>query len=163
MALALACQKRGVGLHEYGSNMLNGLTAGLKSQEIPAGQNKSSEKEDAEYFVAFSNAAEQSQKSAQPGEFVFEVVSGKGGDFKWGQNIKSCAICYMASKYDVMELVPYFCATDDVISDHHSQGLNRSGTIALGAGHCDFRYGAGDKARHLSGLYPDRIRLAEES
>jgi hypothetical protein len=163
MALALACQKRGVSLHEYGSKMLNGLTALLKHQQIPEGQNESVEEENAEDFVRFTNAAEQSQKSAQPGEFVFEAVSGEGEDFKWGQNIKSCAICYMASKYDVMELVPYFCATDDLISDHSRQGLNRSGTIALGAGHCDFRYGTGDKARHLSGLYPDRIRLTEES
>ncbi len=36
MALALACQKRGVSLHEYGEGMLNGLTAVLKNQQTPA-------------------------------------------------------------------------------------------------------------------------------
>ena len=71
MALALACQKRGVSLHEYGSGMLNGLTAALKHQQVKEGQSGSSEKENAEHFVRFTNAAEQSQNSAKPGEFVF--------------------------------------------------------------------------------------------
>ncbi len=161
MALALACQKRGVSLHEYGKEMLNGLTTALKTQQTHEGQSEAVDEENAANFARFTNAAEQSQKHPHPGEFVFEAVSGEGEEFQWGQNIKSCAICDMASKYDLMELVPYFCATDDVISDHSDLGLYRSGTIAVGASHCDFRYGTSGKSQHLSGLYPNRIRLSE--
>jgi hypothetical protein len=160
MALALACQKRGVSLHEYGREMLNSMTTALKQQQTHEGQSDAVD-ENSKGFARFTNAAEQSQKNPRSGEFVFAVVSGKGEEFQWGQNIKSCAICYMASKYDLMELVPYFCATDDVVSDHSKLELYRSGTIALGATHCDFRYGAGSKSEHLSALYPDRIRVLE--
>jgi hypothetical protein len=60
-----------------------------------------------------------------------------------------------------MDLVPYMCATDDVMSDRGGQGLRRTGTIALGAHECDFRYQRKGEPQHVADLYPDRIRLVE--
>lgn len=74
-------------------------------------------------------------------------------------NIKSCAICHLFSQHDAMDLVPYMCASDDVISDKSGQGLMRSGTIALGASHCDFRFKKDGEGRALSGQYPEKIKL----
>ena len=80
-------------------------------------------------------------------------------DFDWGMNVKSCAICSSFSKYDAMDLVPYMCASDDVMSDQGEQGLRRTGTIAVGAHQCDFRYKSGGEPQHIAEEYPERIRL----
>ena len=56
-------------------------------------------------------------------------------------------------------MVPYMCSFDDVVSDAGDQGLRRTGTIALGASHCDFRFRQGGKPRRLAEQYPERIQL----
>ena len=91
-------------------------------------------------------------------QFVFEAFLGDRSEYDWGMNVKSCAICYAFSKYDAMDLVPHMCATDDVVSDRDNQGLRRTGTIALGAKRCDFRYKRGGEPLHLAPQYRDRIR-----
>ena len=104
--------------------------------------------------------ADASQAGAAPNEFVFETVEA-GQNTGRGMNIKSCAICHLFGQYDAMELVPYMCSFDDVVSDALGQGLRRTGTIALGAKHCDFRFQDGGEPLRLAGQYPDRIRLDE--
>ena len=58
-----------------------------------------------------------------------------------------------------MDLVPYFCAADHVLSDQGDQGLRRTWTIAVAAHQCDFRYKRGGQGQHLAKQYPDRIRI----
>ncbi len=74
-------------------------------------------------------------------------------------NITSCAICHLFGNHDAMDLVPYMCAFDDVMSAAGDQGLRRTGTIALGASHCDFRFQQGGEPLPLAEQYPDQIRL----
>jgi hypothetical protein len=50
------------------------------------------------------------------------------------------------------------CATDDLTSDAAGEGLRRTGTIALGARCCDFRFDSSRPGQHIAELYPDRIR-----
>lgn len=101
-----------------------------------------------------------SQHGAAPNEFVFEIIEGDEHSER-GMNITSCAICHLFSRYDAMELVPYMCSFDDVVSDASGQGLRRTGTIALGATHCDFRFRDGGEPLRLAEQYPDRIRIVE--
>lgn len=75
--------------------------------------------------------------------------------------VKSCAICQAAARYDAMSLVPYFCAVDDVMSDKGNQGLRRTGSLALGASHCDFRYWRGGQPNRLAEQYPEQIRFVQ--
>ncbi len=98
-------------------------------------------------------AARASQERQDPDEFIWEFVDGDGGDTDFGINIKSCAVCRMASKHDAMEAVPFMCALDDKMSEAFGLGLRRSGTIALGATHCDFRYKLGGPQRTLREQY----------
>ena len=98
-----------------------------------------------------------SQSAAAPNEFVFELVEADEDTSRW-MNITSCAICHLFGKHDAMELVPYMCAFDDAVSDAGNQGLRRTGTIALGASRCDFRFRQGEPQR-LAEQYPDRIQL----
>lgn len=60
-----------------------------------------------------------------------------------------------------MSLVPYFCAVDDVMSDKGNQGLRRTGSLALGASHCDFRYWRGGQPNRLAEQYPEQIRFVQ--
>ena len=101
-----------------------------------------------------------SQSGVAPNEFVFELVDADQ-NVNRGMNITSCAICHLFGKHDAMELVPYMCAFDDVASDAGDQGLRRTGTIALGARHCDFRFEQGGEPLRLAGQYPDQIRLKD--
>jgi hypothetical protein len=99
---------------------------------------------------------------AAPNEFAFELVEG-GEESDYGMNIRACAVCHAFGRHDATDLVPYMCALDDVVSDATGQGLRRTGTIALGATHCDFRYKAGGEPLRLADQYPDQIRSGESA
>ncbi len=156
LAVFLALKERGVDAHAFGNAMLAGLEAApLIVTDEPLGEGFLEER-----FAEFVAVGEATQKDRVPGEFEFEVLAGDE-EFELGYNIKSCAICYSFSKYDAMDLVPYMCATDDVMSDKGNQGLQRTGSIAVGAHHCDFRYRRGGEPRRLASQYPERIRTVE--
>ena len=154
LAIYLALKPQGVNVHEYGRLMLEILAANTDARNAASEARKKPAPE-------LVDAAGQSQSNPQPGEFVFEVYEGESNDVDWGMNIKSCAICSQFSRYDAMDLVPYMCATDDVISDLGAQGLRRTGSIAVGAHHCDFVYKHQGKPQHLSNQYPEKIRIVE--
>ena len=148
LALYLALADRGVEIHDFGAAFTVQFAA--LAEHLPEAPY--------EYDEKLMAAADESQRSERPGEFVFEVIAAddKGA---WGVNILSCAICHQFSKHGAMDLVPYMCAGDDVLSDRFDQGLRRTGTIALGAHRCDFRYHPGGEPLRVADQYPERIRL----
>ena len=156
LSLYLALKRRGVDVHAFGSAMLNGLARA----PIPPLPEESEEALQAQ-LAEFLSAAETSQTNAKPGEDVFEVVEGE--DFDWGYNVKACALCHSAAQHDALEVVPYMCAADDVMSDKGNRGLRRTRSIALGAQQCDFRYKSGGQPQRLVEQYPDLIRIGEPS
>ncbi len=134
---------RGVDAHAWGRSLL--------ALPVVVPENGADERERARAD------AEASQTAGDPREFVFEALDGDAESDR-GMNVTSCAICHLFSKHDAMDLVPYMCAYDDVVSDARSQGLRRTGTIALGATHCDFRFRDGGEPLRLVDQYPDKIR-----
>jgi len=143
LAVYLALRPLGVGVHEFGNAVLANLAAApLPPAEVP-------EEGDADF----------AGPGTHPGEFEVEVVSADDAATQWGFNIKSCAICHQFGKHDAMDLVPYMCASDDVVSDIRGQGLRRSGTIALGATHCDFRFDISGEPQRLATAYPEKIKF----
>jgi hypothetical protein len=153
LAVYLALQRRGVDVHEFGAAVLAEMAA---QSETPSSANPEKRQRFLQKLMAAGTA---SQQAAGPNEFVFEVFAGEEDDADWGMNVKSCAICASFSQHDAMELVPYMCATDDVASDVAGDGLRRTGTIALGAHQCDFRYKRGGDPEPIAKQYPDRIRV----
>lgn len=153
LALYLVLAPRGVDVHAFGSEMLRSAEAFLADS---APEDREMSPED---VAAFIEAAAASQASGAPGEFVYRLLPGDD-DTDWGMNVESCAICYQFSRHGAMDLVPYMCATDDVVSDANGQGLRRTGTIALGAGCCDFRYKQGGEPLPLASQYSERIQLS---
>lgn len=158
LSVYLVLANRGVDVHDFGAAFLEGYARQLAESPTPTRETEDSEGDD-EAGERFAAAAEASQRDARPGEFVYEVVNNGDPDVKWAMNIQSCAICYQFAKHGAMELVPYMCASDDVASDHYGQGLRRTGTIALGAHHCDFRYHADAEPRRVADHYPQQIHV----
>lgn len=157
LALYLALRRRGIDVHDYGRRMV----AQLERMPLPERDAPPVET----WIGGFKTAGEASQQNAKAGEFVYEVLDpDPGTGMTWGMNILSCAICHEFGKHDAMDLVPYMCASDDVVSDRVGQGLRRTGTRALGAHHCDFRYhGAQGEPVRLVESYPERIKVRPTS
>lgn len=145
LAIYKAAAQRGIDVHAVGRAIL-AAPLRVRARPLPA---------DAPEKMREDALA--SQASAAPHEFVFEIVPGDA-DVDWGIDIKSCAVCHAFAKHDAMALVPYMCATDDKTSDAGEQGLRRTGTIALGADRCDFRFKAHGEPLRLAEQYPDAIR-----
>lgn len=74
-----------------------------------------------------------------------------------GQGVTNCAVCATFERHDASEIVPYLCALDDPMSAALGLGLRRSGTRALGASCCDFRYQAGGEPMTLRSRHSLRI------
>lgn len=149
LAVYLALKDRGVDVHDFGATVVE-MFAMAPPPPDQFGDDSA--------VQALKAAAETSLREAKKGEFVFEVPEDvPGADL--AMNVKSCGICHHFSKYGAMELVPYMCALDDVVSDKLDQGLRRTGTIALGAHECDFRFNRAGSPLRLADAYPDRIRL----
>ena len=147
LAAFLPLRSRGVGAHDFGPRVHAEL-ARIAPESEATGLTQD-----------VVDSAAESLEGAAPGEFVYEV-RGAVGSATFEMDIRSCAISKLFSQHDAIELVPYMCALDDVFSDRGGRGLRRTGTIALGATHCDFRYEAGGEPLRLAEQYPERIRLA---
>ncbi len=143
LAMQQALDEHGVGVHEFGPALLQSL----RDDPVP----------DPDWSTLLGTLEASSEAPAKPGEFVVEVVA--ESDSVYGMNVKSCAVCALYSQHDAMELVPYMCATDDAMSEAADDGLRRTGTIALGAHQCDFRYQKGGERLGLAEQYPERIHL----
>jgi hypothetical protein len=145
LALYEAARERGIGVHQVGRALLAADFPALPGPPPPGVLEK------------IRRDAEASQRGAGDNEFVFEVVDGDA-DTDWGMNVTRCAVCHAFGNHAALDLVPYMCATDDVMSDAGDQGLRRTGTIGLGAHRCDFRYKQGGAPRRLAEHFPERIR-----
>ena len=145
LSLYIHLRHQGVDVHKYGARYVE------LSKMRPLPEEEAEGEEDMGEMLA--------AEKMHPGEFDFEIVQGDGKTFDFGYNVKSCAICHVFSQHDAMDLVPYMCAFDDVASDLGDMGLRRTGTIAVGASHCDFRYKKGREPQHLAEVYPEKIRL----
>ncbi len=145
LAVYQVLRRRGVDAHTWGA----------ATYALPAVT------EDPEDGKRWRADAQASQRDAHANEFVFELVTPEGGR-GYGTNITSCAICHLFGKHDAMDLVPYMCAFDDVTSRAGGTGLRRTGTIALGATHCDFRFQPGGEPLSLAEQFPERIRVSDE-
>ena len=146
LAVFEVLRERGVDAHAWGRALhaVAALPPGMEDQGPP------------EELMA---AAVASQTESAPNEFVFEMLE-PDATRDFGMNINACAICHLFGRHDAMDLVPYMCAFDDALSDKAAQGLRRTGTIALGASHCDFRFQRDGEPLRLAEQYPDRIRLS---
>lgn len=87
--------------------------------------------------------ARTSQKSPYPADFEYEVIDGEGQAFDWGINYRRCGIVHYFRAQCADELSPHMCWLDNVMYPAIGIGLVRTGTLAQGCSHCDFRFRSG--------------------
>lgn len=109
----------GVDVHDFGCAVLADIA---QNRMIPVDTGS-----DPKLLKEFIESGETSKQDAKPNEYVFEAFQGDHIDYDWSVNIKRCALCVAFSKYGAMDLVPYMCAMNDVMSDKINQGLRRTG------------------------------------
>jgi hypothetical protein len=85
-------------------------------------------------------AVARTQDRRYPGAWVATFVEGDGEAFDYGIDITECGICKFYAAQGAIELAPYMCLSDYVVSDAFDRGLVRYETLAEGAELCDFRY-----------------------
>ena len=60
--------------------------------------------------------------------------------FGYGVDILECGICKLFKRYQYERFTPLLCEVDHITSSLAGLTLKRTGTIALGAQKCDFRF-----------------------
>ena len=159
LALYLVLAERGVGAKAFGPALVD---AHRRSLGDPPPAPPAEVQTSTAWFDAYRDLAAQSQASRDPAEFVWEVSSEGDPNVAFAQDVLSCPIARLYARSGASDLAPYACATDDVTSDHLSQGLRRTGTIALGAERCDFRYERGGVPVRLAESFPDVFGVTED-
>ena len=82
------------------------------------------------------------QQRSHPDGFVATVITDKNETYGlgYGFDIVECGICKLFQKHNYQKYAPILCEVDEVTSGLAGLELIRSGTIALGANKCDFRF-----------------------
>lgn len=78
-----------------------------------------------------------------PDNWVARFVEGDGEDFDFGYDYTECGAVKYMTRCGAPEMAPYLCVTDFPRSRAEDTGLARTGTLAMGADRCDFRYKKG--------------------
>ena len=81
-------------------------------------------------------------RKAHPDGFVATIITDKSETFGlgYGVDIIECGICKLFSKHHYERYSSILCEVDEITSGLAGLQLIRSGTIALGAPICDFRF-----------------------
>ena len=82
-----------------------------------------------------------SRKAHEDG-FVAKIITDKNETFGFGYgfDILECGICKLFKKYKYEKYSSILCEVDEITSSLAGLKLIRTGTIALGAKKCDFRF-----------------------
>lgn len=81
-------------------------------------------------------------KNPNPNGFIANIISDKKETFGlgYGVDIIECGICKLFHKHNFQKYASILCEVDAVTADLAGLQMIRSGTIALGARKCDFRW-----------------------
>ena len=81
-------------------------------------------------------------KKAHPDGFVAEIITDKKETFDlgYGVDIIECGICKLFAKHNYGKYASILCEVDEITARLAGLKLIRTGTIALGAKKCDFRF-----------------------
>lgn len=83
--------------------------------------------------------SEESHKRKYENDWVVDILPANG-DYELGYDYYECGACKLCNDEGCPELAPIICRMDFVLADIMNMKLVRTGTIAEGADHCDFRY-----------------------
>lgn len=84
------------------------------------------------------------------GDFEVRYVIGNGKEFDWGVDYVGCGNLELVKKLGAEEFAPYVCMSDIPLGLRLGWDLIRTGTLADGCDHCDFRFKKGAGTRITS-------------
>jgi hypothetical protein len=89
-----------------------------------------------------SNLNKKVSKRSHPDGFVANIITDKEETFGlgYGIDILECGICKLFKKHNYEKYSSILCEVDEITSGLAGLSLVRTGTIALGAKKCDFRF-----------------------
>jgi hypothetical protein len=92
--------------------------------------------------VAIKSLNEKVSKNSHPDGFIANIITDKAETYGlgYGIDILECGICKLFSKHNFQKYSSILCEIDEVTSGLAGLKLIRTGTIALGANKCDFRF-----------------------
>ena len=91
-------------------------------------------------FKRMKKKAAVSQQRQYPGDFVIELVPTQKGNTLQGINYLECGVVKFFAQQGAAELTPHMCRIDYLLFPAMGIQLKRTGTIAQGCTHCDFRF-----------------------
>lgn len=91
-------------------------------------------------FKRMKKKAAVSQQRQFPGDFVIELVPTQEGNALQGINYLECGVVKFFAQQGAAELTPHMCRIDYLLFPAMGIQLKRTGTIAQGCTHCDFRF-----------------------
>jgi hypothetical protein len=85
---------------------------------------------------------EKVSKNSNPDGFIANIITDKEQTYGlgYGIDILECGICKLFAKHNFQKYSSILCEVDEVTSGLAGLKLIRTGTIALGAQKCDFRF-----------------------
>lgn len=81
-------------------------------------------------------------KNSRPDGFIANIITDKAQTYGlgYGIDILECGICKLFTKHNFQKYSSILCEVDEITSGLAGLQLIRTGTIALGAMKCDFRF-----------------------
>jgi hypothetical protein len=141
MAIGRVLRRHGVPLPVIGEIERESYKAQLltvpESERLAAGRQFMS----AENQTLLREQAAKSLAQEYKEDFVYDFVEpGPGDHFEFGINYKACGFCKFAGRHGDEEILPNICGLDFVAYATRGIRLERTQTLAGGAGHCNFRF-----------------------
>lgn len=145
MAISRVLRRHGVPLPVIGDIERETYKAQLltvpEAERLTAGRQFMSPENQALLREQAAESATKSHRDAFPGDFVYDFVEpGPGDHFEFGIDYKACGFCKFAARHGDKDILTNICGLDFDAYATRGIRLERTQTLAGGAGHCDFRF-----------------------
>jgi hypothetical protein len=141
MAIGRVLKQRGIASDAIGDIELESFKRHMltipEADRLAAGRQFMS----AENRALIREQATQSNKQTYAGDFVYDYVEpGPDDTFEFGINYRACGFCQFAGRHGDAEILKHICGLDFAAYDLRGIHLERTQTLAGGAGYCNFRF-----------------------
>ncbi len=145
MAISRVLRRHGVPVSVIGEIERDTYKAQLltvpEAERLDAGNHFMSSENQALLREQAARSATDSHQKEFPEDFVYDFVEpGPNDNFEFGVNYRACGFCKFAAHHENKEILPNICGLDFVAYAARGIRLERTQTLAGGAGHCDFRF-----------------------
>lgn len=152
LSFYMVWKESGVRLEAAGSMILEAVREGLGKQSPEELRKEGAGMFTEEFYKIQTFVADESHKKHFPGDWIFDFVKGKPGEnYDWGWDFTECAILKFFRAHDALELLPFMCIQDFIISELQGTGLERTTTLYDGDV-CDFRFKKAGQLMQCAGV-----------